>query len=171
MIAHIRSIALALAVLGTTPAVAAPITVAKTSQVVSDPTSGTVFPRAIPGAQVDYTVTITNPNGLAGPSVAAVEFTDVIPPNTKLRVLNYALLNPGPVSFNSGLSLLSYGFTNFNDDGDSLSFSDDNGVTWKYRPVADADGCDARVNKIRVVAGGNQLFGTSFSITFRVQVK
>lgn len=169
MIRSLRSLAVALAVFGAAPAFAAALTVVKTSSVVSDP-QGDLGPKAVPGAQVDYTITITNPNSLAS-TIAGVTFVDSIPANTKLRVSNYALLNPGPVSFSSGLSLLSYAFTNFADDTDSLSFSSDNGAHWDYRPVADADGCDSNVNKIRVVAGGNQLAGSNFSITFRVQVK
>uniref|UniRef100_UPI0035CC1EF1 hypothetical protein n=1 Tax=uncultured Sphingomonas sp. TaxID=158754 RepID=UPI0035CC1EF1 len=164
-----RILPLALALMSATPAFAAALVVTKTSQVVSDP-QGDVGPKAVPGAEVDYTISIQNPNSVAT-TIAGVTFTDSIPANTKLRVTDYGLLNSGPVSFSSGLSLLTYAFTNFADDADSLSFSNDNGVTWKYRPVADATGCDANVNKIRVVAGGSQLFGTTFSIKFRVRVK
>ncbi|MEG3174606.1 hypothetical protein U1872_00070 [Sphingomonas sp. RB3P16] len=152
------------------PLVAAPLTVSKTSQVISDPQAD-LAPKAVPGAAVDYTVTITNPvaNGLA--TVNGMTFTDAIPANTKLRVADYGLLNSGPVAFTAGLSLLSYSFTSFTDDGDSLSFSADNGATWKYRPSPDAAGYDARVTNIRVVASGAQLSGTTFSIKFRVMVK
>jgi uncharacterized repeat protein (TIGR01451 family) len=166
---HIRPAAALLMLAGAMPA-AAPLVITKSSQVISDP-QGDGGPKAVPGAEIDYTISIANPSANNLVTVNGVTFTDAIPAKTSLRVVDYALLNPGPISFSSGLSLLTYSFNNFNDDSDSLSFSSDNGATWKYRPVADASGYDSNVTNIRVVAGGNQLFGTSASIKFRVKVK
>jgi uncharacterized repeat protein (TIGR01451 family) len=57
----------------------AAITIAKTSVVISDPVNLLVFPKAIPGATVQYCITATN----AGPGTATgLALTDAIPANT-----------------------------------------------------------------------------------------
>jgi len=146
-----------------------PLTIVKTSSVVSDP-QGNLLPKRVPGSFVDYTTTISNPNGVLT-TVNGVVFSDPIPANTALRVSNIELLVAGPVDFLPGLSLLSYSFTSLGSTTDRIDFSSDNGATWTYTPVADANGCDTRVTNIRVRLGGNQVAGTSFSIRFRVRVK
>ncbi|MEI9849929.1 MAG: hypothetical protein WDN24_02520 [Sphingomonas sp.] len=148
-----------------------PLGIVKTSSVISDP-QGNLLPKRVPGAVVDYTTTISNPNGLFTP-VNGVTFADAIPANTVLRVADLGLLNPGPVAFTEGLipSLLSYSFSSLGSTSDRLDFSRDNGATWTYTPVADANGYDSQVTNIRVRLGGNQIAGSSFSIRFRVRVK
>lgn len=54
---------------------AAQITVAKTSLVISDPINGGANPKAIPGATVEYTVTISNGGG-ASATATNVQVTD-----------------------------------------------------------------------------------------------
>ena len=57
------------------------ITMAKTSQIVSDPVNGTVNPKSIPGATVRYTLTVSNdPLASAGGDNNII--TDLIPANT-----------------------------------------------------------------------------------------
>jgi uncharacterized repeat protein (TIGR01451 family) len=55
--------------------VAASLTVAKTEAVISDPVNGTTAPKAIPGATVEYTLTITNSGAVAA---TGVSFLDTI---------------------------------------------------------------------------------------------
>jgi uncharacterized repeat protein (TIGR01451 family) len=145
------------------------LTIVKTSAVVSDPQNN-LLPKRVPGAFVDYTSTITNPNGL-GTTVNGVTFTDAIPANTQLSVADLSLLIAGPVDFVPGLSLLTYSYTGLGSSTDRIDFSSDNGATWTYTPVADANGCDGKVTNIRVRLGGNQVAGSSFSVRFRVRVK
>lgn len=57
----------------------ASLTVAKTSVVISDPVNGSTNPKAIPGARVRYTITVTNSGATAATSVS---LTDPIPANT-----------------------------------------------------------------------------------------
>lgn len=166
----LRAIATLLALFSTASAFSAALLVSKSSLVVSDP-QGNLLPKAVPGAEVDYTINVTNPTANALSSVNGVTFFDAIPPNTILKVTDYGLLTSGPVAFTPGLSTLAYGFTSFGSDTNSLSFSADNGATWSYRPLPDAAGYDARVTNIRIVATGAHLSGTSFSIRFRVKVK
>ncbi len=57
----------------------AALSVAKTSAVVSDPFNGTTNPKAIPGAVVQYVVTMTNTGTVAA---SLVQITDPLPANT-----------------------------------------------------------------------------------------
>jgi uncharacterized repeat protein (TIGR01451 family) len=148
-----------------------PLSIVKTSAVVSDP-QGNLLPKRVPGAFVDYTATITNPNGIFT-TVNGVTFSDAIPANTSLRVADLGLLSSGPVAFSEGLvpSLLTFSFTSLGSSTDRVDFSNNNGSTWTYTPTADANGCDNAVTNVRVRLGGNQVAGSSFSIRFRVRVK
>lgn len=51
------------------------LTVAKTSAVYADPVNGTTGPKAIPGAVVTYTITVTNP-GASTATASSVSITD-----------------------------------------------------------------------------------------------
>lgn len=161
-----------LALLFSAPAFAAPLTVVKSLATVSDPL-GEANPKAIPGAVLDYTVKITNPNaGLA----TGVVFSDAVPANTKLYVNDINLLG-GPVVFSDaavlgiGGSGLTYTYTSLASKTDKIDFSNDRGATWTYVPVADADGCDAAVTNIRVSPSGSMNGNSYFSLRFRIQVK
>ncbi|MES2453047.1 MAG: hypothetical protein V4610_21035 [Pseudomonadota bacterium] len=57
----------------------AAVTISKTSRVVSDPYNLLVNPKAIPGATVEYCITVSN----AGPGIATgVSMSDAVPANT-----------------------------------------------------------------------------------------
>ena len=151
---------------------ASPLTIVKTSAVVADP-QGNLLPKRVPGAMVDYTSTIANPNG-ALTAVAGVTFSDAIPPNTALNVTSLGLPGSGPVVFTDGVlppSLLVYSYAGLASSSDRLDFSNDNGATWTYVPIADAGGCDSAVTNIRVRLGGSQSAGSSFSLRFRVRIR
>lgn len=53
------------------------LTVSKVSSIVSDPQNGTTNPKAIPGAVMEYCITITNPGSAAATSIVA---SDNVPP-------------------------------------------------------------------------------------------
>jgi len=53
------------------------LTVLKSSRVVSDPVNGTTNPKAIPGATVEYCITVANASGAA--TAAAINLTDDLP--------------------------------------------------------------------------------------------
>jgi uncharacterized repeat protein (TIGR01451 family) len=153
-----------------------PLTVVKAVALISDPLNETL-PKAIPGALIDYTDTITNPSGGAS-NVTGVAFADAIPPNTKLIVSDLGLAGSGPVAFSDGgliLGLfgsnLTYSFSGLKVGTDSLDFSNDYGVTWTYGPTADADGADGAVTNIRVRPSGTQAVSSYFRIRFRVKVR
>ena len=56
---------------------AADITVAKASTLISDPVNGTTNPKAIPGAVVEYCITVSNASGSA--TATSVNVSDVLP--------------------------------------------------------------------------------------------
>ena len=56
---------------------AANVTVAKTSSVFSDPVNGTTNPKAIPGAFIDYCITVANASGAA--TATDVSVNDLLP--------------------------------------------------------------------------------------------
>lgn len=58
----------------------ATLAVVKSSTIISDPIAGTTNPHAIPGAVIEYTVTVTNSSTTSAAS--AVTLTDSIPANT-----------------------------------------------------------------------------------------
>jgi uncharacterized repeat protein (TIGR01451 family) len=159
--------------------VEANLTVLKSALTTSDPINGTSSPYNIPGATVLYSVQITN-TGLGVTDTDTVIVTDSIPANTELFVNDLGGAGSGPVLFIDGSapvnSGLSYSFTSLSSTTDDLEFSNDNGTSWSYTPVPDADGYDANVTDIRVNPKGamNASDGTNdptFTLRFRVRVQ
>jgi uncharacterized repeat protein (TIGR01451 family) len=62
---------------GTYTVAGAVVTVAKTSRVVSDPVNGSTNPKAIPGATVEYCITVANASGAA--TATDVDIVDDLP--------------------------------------------------------------------------------------------
>jgi uncharacterized repeat protein (TIGR01451 family) len=152
-----------------------PLTVVKAAQTYSDPFNGTTNPKAIPGAFVNYTVSVTNSNAttLDNDSVVIV---DAVPPNTALFVGNFGGAGSGPVSFVNGApsSGLTYTFTSLASAADDVSFSNNGGVSFAYTPVPDANGVDAAVTHIRLNPKGTMnaagIGNPNFSVVFRVRI-
>ena len=161
----------------TTARIIPALTVVKSSSIVSDPQNGATNPKAIPGALMNYTVTVTNTN--AGTADAAsTTITDAVPANMRLYVGDVGGVGSGPVAFTNGATTsgLSYSFTSLASTTDGIAFSNDNGATWTYTPVPDANGYDSSVTNFRVsptgtfngAAGGNN---PSFQLQLRMQVR
>jgi uncharacterized repeat protein (TIGR01451 family) len=91
-------------------AISASLTVAKTSAVISDPINGGVNPKAIPGATLRYTVTVTNNGTEDADSVVLVDQTPV---NTTY-VGETITLDGGPLTDAGGDDAGDYGVTNPN---------------------------------------------------------
>lgn len=153
------------------------IGILKLAGVISDPVNGGSFAKSLPGAIVAYTIRVTN----TGPGTVdnnTMEVTDPLPPEVELYVGD--LGGPGgggPVFFINGSpdSGLSWTFTSLASATDHLDFSNNNGATWTYVPVPDANGFDANVNRIRLkpsgamkAAGGGNPY---VDFIFRVRVK
>lgn len=153
-----------------TPAIA-PVSVTKTAAVVSDPLNGALTPKAIPGAEIDYTITVSNTSNRALDD-GTVAVADMVPVKTKLYVKDLGLAGSGPVAFNQTLlSGLAFTFTNLASTTDDVFFSRDGGATYTYIPVPDADGCDAQVTHVRVRPRGSLALSGAFNVRFRVIVR
>jgi uncharacterized repeat protein (TIGR01451 family) len=111
------------------------MTVSKTADVSDDPINGGTNPKAIPGATVDYSISVDNTGTVAATDVVVV---DPIPANTAFLV-------------GSTSSTPSAGVT--------IEYSNDNGNNWGYSPSAGTDGSDPAVTHVRVtfpsIGGGN----------------
>ncbi len=154
----------------------AQLDVTKVSSVISDPVNGNLNPKAIPGATIEYLITVTN----TGPDAAdadSVVIWDDGPADAKMCLLDR---NGGPVIFadpgsNSGLTYdyggagsppLDLGVTT-----DDLEFSNDDGTSFDYVPTADGDQCDAAVTDFRVRPAGAFAAGASITLRVRYQVQ
>jgi uncharacterized repeat protein (TIGR01451 family) len=152
------------------PAIA-PVSVAKTASVVSDPLNGALTPKAIPGAAVEYTITLSNTSNRALDD-GTVTVADLVPAKTKLYVKDLGLAGSGPVAFSQNLlSGMSFTFAGLGSATDDVSFSKDGGATYTYVPAPDADGCDALVTHVKVRPRGSLSAAGAFSVRFRVVVK
>ena len=142
----------------------AQLSVTKVSSLISDPVNLTNNPKAIPGALVEYLISVAN-NGTAATDTNSVVVVDNGPADAKLCQIARA---GGPVVFTDpGGSGLNYNFASLGSNTDSLEFSVDDGASWTHVPTADAQGCDAAVSAFRVRPGGGLAAGRS--VTLRVR--
>lgn len=145
------------------------LAVTKVSTLISDPVNGTTNPKAIPGALVEYLITVAN-TGSAATDANSVVIWDQGPADAKLCLISRT---GGPVIWNDpgGASGLSYSFAALGSASDSLEFSSNGGASWNYTPVPDAAGCDASVTDFRLRPGGAFAGGGSVAITVRYIVE
>jgi len=145
-------------------------------QVFSDPFNGTSNPKAIPGAEILYTLQITNSGGGAVDN-NTIQVTDPIPTNTRLFLGDLGGAGSGPVAFVNGSpsSGLTWTYTALGHGSDDLEFSL-NGTNWNHLPVADVSGYDTTGTKhIRMspkgqMAGNTGSGNPSFQLRFRVRI-
>jgi len=148
--------------------------VIKSEVVLNDPINGATRPKAIPGANVRYTIGVTN-EGSGSPDVDTLVIDDALPTQLSLFVNGFG--GPSPVLFvngatASGMSLVFSGLASTTDD---LEF--DNGAnTFTYTPVPDASGYDAAVRALRIrpsgtFAGASGAATPSFELRFQLKVK
>ena len=146
-----------------------PLAITKASVAYSDPQNGTTNPKLIPGGFATYSLTVTAPAGTQASSNSVI-VTDALPANLALFVGTYAP-GPGPLAFAAGSSGLTYSFTSLASPSDDVSFSNNNGASFAYTPVADANGVDTNVTHIRINPKGSMAPGSSFTINLRGMVE
>lgn len=144
--------------------------VSKISQVLSDPVNGTSSPKAIPGANIRYTLGVTN-QGLGTVDNDSLMITDVMPANTALFVDTGA---GDPITFVDGpvTSGLAYSYST------DVVFSNQagGGAPFNYTPIPDAQGFDTAVTGVQVnptgvmnaASGGNN---PSFNLLVRIRIE
>jgi len=158
----------------TTPVVSVPnLLVFKTVTVLDDPANGTTNPKAIPGANVIYTIGVSN-QGSGAVDTDTLLIEDALP--SELELFVDAFGNRGLLEFTDGAtgSGIDVVFTNLADDFDDVEF-DDGTDQWLLDPSADAEGFDASVTAIRIRPSG-QFLGSSgsapsFEIRFRARIR
>lgn len=117
---------------------------------------------AIPGADVIYTLTVSNSNS-SPVDVGTMVLNDPLPPG--MTFYNGDIDDAGPLTTNfefvPGTSGLTF-------TGVNLGYSNNGGSTYAYSPTA---GYDAVVNAIRLSPQGTMAANSSFSIKFRTRIK
>ena len=149
--------------------VSVPLTITKTSVVYIDPFNDTTNPKLIPGSYLAYTVTVTNPGGVAVTS-GSIVITDPTPAALSLYVGNYPGTT-GPLLFTAGSSGATYAFSGLASMTDDVEFSNNGGSTWTYVPTANSAGVDPAVTHMRIRPKGAMAAGSSFTLNFGYLVK
>lgn len=158
------------------------LTISKLSRTVYDPSNLYTNPKAIPGAYVQYSLTVRNPSNLPV-SADSVVLTDAIPTNTQLvvspaYVTNGAANARGPFQYNDGAdgagaagtaSGLSFTYTSLADGADSPSFSSD-GSTFTYTPTVGGNGVDPTVSAVQFRMFGTMAPNSVFTVNFLVRI-
>lgn len=141
------------------------IALTRTSRPLSDPINGTTGPLAIPGAVVLNTISLSN-SAASAVDADSLVITELLAADAQLRVSDFDGLTNGPVQFGDGAvaSGISYSFIALGDATDDIAFSDDNGLSFGYTPVADANGVDANVTHIRITPQGAFLGDTGSGV-------
>lgn len=144
-------------------------------EVTSDPINASNF-KAIPGAEITYTVNVEN-LGQISTDLNSTELVQALAPNTQLFVGDF---NPtgGPIIFTDGTgdtaSGLSYVYTSLNNNTDSISFSTD-GINFNHT-VTNTNGYDTAITHFKLTLPGTMKptfsgITPTFSFQYRVQVK
>jgi hypothetical protein len=146
------------------------VTLVKTSAAYSDPQNGTVNPKLIPGAVAEYAIVATSPADYTV-SNNSIVLTDATPANTDMVVTNIGGAGSGPAAFTAGTSGLSYSFTSLASTTDNIDFSNNNGTSWTYAPVADANGVDPNVTTVRLRPQGMMAASSTASFRLRYRIR
>ena len=124
--------------------------VSKGVATIRDPVNAIVLPKAISGAWLRYTVTVTNP-GPSGIDANSVVIVDPLPAEVALCVLSACAGSVDPLRFDDSASPVPTGLT-FN-YATNVTYSTD-GVAFMHIPVPDASGFDAAITHVRIAPGG-----------------
>lgn len=136
------------------PAMAMVKTAAPATVVVTDPNRF-----AIPGADIDYTLTVTNSGG-STVDAAGATVADPLPANVTFYNGDIDLVTPGTqnFTFNAGTSGLTLGAAN-------ITYLDAGGS-----PITPAAGYDPLVRTVRYQPQGTMAANSNYSVTFRTRV-
>ena len=147
------------------------VSVTKVSSVVSDPVNGSTNPKALPGAIVEYLISVTNTGG-ENADADSVSVTDDAPADAKMCLTSFGG-GSGPVVFNAGTpsSGLTFSYISLDSTSDDIEFSSDDGANWNYVPSPDSEGCDANITDFRVEPGGSFAASATFSLRVRFVIE
>ena len=139
----------------------------KTALVVSDPQNGATNPKNIPGAVVQYQLSVSN-SGPGTVDAGTIVLTDPLPTTVTAYVAGTA------VTFADGTpaSGLTYSYP----VSVTWSKAPGGGPPYTYTPVPDANGYDALVTGVRIAPSGTMAGATltaqpSFTVSFLARIK
>ena len=154
-------------------------TVLKTVQIISDPVNGTTNPKAIPGAILEYSITVTN-SGDGSSDEDTIKISDTLDPNATFFAGDFGSGAPAnsPFLFTNGtgadLSGLAYDFFSLGNGFDSPTFFTDGGGGTPVE-IFPAAGFDPAVRSFDIELRGQfrpENIGTpEFTITYRVRLE
>lgn len=142
-------------------------------------------PKAIPGAELLYSVNVVN-TGRGKSDDGSLILQDTIPANSELFIGNLSCLNrgpgtgTGPICYEDGNSPnesnLTYNFVDLDSSTDHISFSQD-GFDFSYEPVDSGDGYDPTVRYIRIFPSGefkesdkNNTYSPEFTFSYQIKL-
>lgn len=147
------------------------LTIVKSVQTFSDPVNGTTSPKAIPGAEMLYTIIVAN-SGAGSVDTGTTVITDPIPASMSMCVST--LCSNPPVSFSCSVTPacgLSYTYAT------NVTYSNQvgGGAPFNYTPAPDAAGYDANVTGVRInpsgILNGQSAGNPSFSLFLKMMIK
>jgi uncharacterized repeat protein (TIGR01451 family) len=147
------------------------LTFLKFAQVERDPVNGTTAPKAIPGADVLYTLQVSN-SGPGGVDSNTLVLIDPIPANTRLFVGD--LGQGGPVTFSDADA--DSGFAAPPPLPFTLAYYSNAACSNGAIPAPDADGFDAGIRCLRITMTGAMNGAVApatpdFTLTFRARIE
>ena len=159
------------------------LTISKSVVAAFDPVNGLTNPTSIPGAYVQYSLTVTNPSNLAV-TPDTVVLSDAIPTNTRLIVQPLYSQQGlpgarGPFQYLDGVgsngsatnaSGLTFTYNGPADVNDSPSFSRNSGSAYDYSPSV-ANVSDVLVTNVRFRMFGTMAPNSSFTVNFLVEIQ
>ncbi len=147
------------------------LSVTKSVATVRDPVNALVMPKGIPGAWLEYTVTVTN-LGTTVVDANTVVVVDSLPTTVSMCVVAACAGGATAVRYDASTSPVPPGLTFTY--ATNVTYSTD-GVTFGYSPVPDANGFDAAVRAVRIAPTGSMAAPTGagnpqFKLRFVVKV-
>ncbi len=143
--------------------VAAQLEMLKTVRTLRDPVNVLNNPKAVPGAWLQYELSVTN-RGPDGSDTDSIVVIDALPPNVDLCVTAACSGDPTPIFVDDSASPEPTGLTYL--DPSVITFSTD-GATFNNNSSPDAEGFDSQITHLRVTplgamnppgAGGDPVF-------------
>ncbi|WP_417621983.1 hypothetical protein [Parasphingorhabdus sp.] len=150
------------------------IAIALSNSIAGSPAGRGDAAHAVPGAIVDFSVSVTGPTAGGSPATSFA-LVDMVPKHLSLFVGDLGRDGTGPALFKDNDSGLEFSFGGLTDSEDSVEFSSNDGKTFDYVPVADHDGFDHNVTHIKLHPYGALLPASGkherFSLRYRMKVK
>ncbi len=149
----------------------ASLSITKTSSIISDGFNSAANSKAIPGALIEYLITVTN-DGPDAVDADTIELIDDGPAEAKFCLVTQS---GGPVTFaeplGTGSTGLTYTFSGYASTTDSLDFWDTTDNDWEYEPQDDGEACDPAVTEFRITPDGAMEPNTNFTVRVRYRIE